>query len=59
MLKEGQFIPDGGKGSIAVRPPAIKVSYTLLVPAGALAQALGITAKWEGNLYRLTLTTQK
>ncbi|MBT2291666.1 hypothetical protein J7E73_21555 [Paenibacillus albidus] len=59
MLKEGQFISDGGKGSIAVRPPAIQVSYTLLVPAGALAQALGITAKWESNLYRLTLTTQK
>jgi hypothetical protein len=48
----------GDGTSINVQPEAIKVSYTSLVPAVALAKALGASLEWNSTLYQLTLQTQ-
>lgn len=54
IYSEDKFINHDGS-SIMLQPRAINVSYTLLVPAAALAKALGASAEWDSNLYQLTL----
>lgn len=56
-FKDGQFQLENGK-TISLRSGALQVSYTSLVPAGALAQALGASATWDSTLYQLTLKIQ-
>ncbi|OME19398.1 hypothetical protein BSK47_15215 [Paenibacillus odorifer] len=38
---------------------SIKVSYTSLVPAAALAKATGLSTEWNSTLYQLTLQTKR
>lgn len=44
---------------ITFKEGAIKVSYTSLVQAAALAKALGVTAEWNSKLYQLTIQTKR
>ncbi|WHY22505.1 hypothetical protein QNH28_12285 [Paenibacillus sp. G2S3] len=44
---------------IIFKEGAIKVSYTSLVPAAALAKALDVTAEWNSKLYQLTIQTKR
>ncbi|QWU13538.1 hypothetical protein [Paenibacillus sophorae] len=47
-----------GHGRSVVVPAAgsFKVSYTLLVPAGKLAQSLGSSLKWDSKSYEISFT---
>lgn len=56
IYSEGKFINHDGT-SVMLQPRAINVSYTSLVPAAALAKALGASVEWDSNLYQLTLRT--
>jgi alpha-tubulin suppressor-like RCC1 family protein len=51
VLEDGTMIP--------LQKDSIKVSYTSLVPAAALAKALGVTTEWNSTLYQLTLQTKR
>ncbi|MFE4711750.1 stalk domain-containing protein [Paenibacillus sp. NPDC056722] len=61
LTKDGKevVLQDGnyklGNGRTIPMGESILVSYTSMVPAAQLAQALGFTAKWEGSSYTLTL----
>lgn len=55
-LDENKYVLPSGS-AIAMGDRWMKVSYTMMVPAGTLAQALSCSAQWEGSQYRLTLKT--
>ncbi|NUU64273.1 stalk domain-containing protein [Paenibacillus agri] len=56
-LQDGNY--ELGNGRILPMGEGIKVSYTSMVPAAQLAQALGFATRWEGSLYSLTLQSKQ
>ncbi|WP_248548103.1 hypothetical protein [Paenibacillus odorifer] len=57
---EGELtLTKAGKKISLPSAESIKVSYTSLVPAAALAKATGLFAEWNSTLYQLTLQTKR